>query len=82
MGVPASITNRVRAKPSESSLFFVLWSQNRHLWGIGDTPRDHSALGVSCRQAFPYRITEGLPVIFPESMLSAEITSHKSPGLE
>jgi hypothetical protein len=45
MGVPASITNRVSAKPSESSLFFVLWSQNRYLWGIGDMPRDHSALG-------------------------------------
>src|SRR6266567_5875099 len=51
MGVPASITNRVRAKPSESSLFFVLWSQNRHVWGIGDMPRDHSALGVSCLNA-------------------------------
>jgi hypothetical protein len=22
-----------------------LWSQNRRLWGIGDMPRDHSALG-------------------------------------
>ena len=30
---------------SESFLFFVLWSQNRHLWGIGYLPRDHSALG-------------------------------------
>src|SRR6266566_5994513 len=33
----------VREKPSESSLFSVLWSQNRHLWGIGDMPRDRSA---------------------------------------
>src|SRR5436190_18562432 len=28
MGVPASIINRIRAKTSVSSLFFVLWSQN------------------------------------------------------
>jgi hypothetical protein len=29
------------------------------------------------RQTFPYRIMEGLSVIHPESMPSAEITSYK-----
>ena len=54
--MPASITNRVRAKPSESSLFFVLWSQNRHLWGIGDMPREHSALEGELSLDNPSRI--------------------------
>jgi len=37
--VPASITNQVREKRSQSSLLFVLPSQNQHLWVIGDTPK-------------------------------------------
>src|SRR5215472_1230566 len=40
MGVPTSITHRVRPRRSESSFFFVLWSQNRHLWGVGDMRRE------------------------------------------
>src|SRR6266849_3290938 len=32
---------------------------------------------VDGRQPLPYRITEGLPVICPESMPSAEIASYK-----
>ncbi len=30
-----------------------------------------------CRQPFPYRITEGLPVIRPGSMPSAKVTAYK-----
>jgi hypothetical protein len=45
-----------------------------HQIGTGKRASRHSLL--DCRQPLPYRITEGFPVIRPESLLSAKITSY------